>query len=229
MVDHVEFIGPPELTQILLVALVGECLQVSVLAVEILDSPDPVLGRVVPHQLPGVARSLFDRNRFGNAAGQVSARFVAYPGVAVFLDFRTCQILIGEFTSHEGPGAVRRTDSLHPLQRRKVQPLVVRLRDVSVNEERGSLHVPWIVEHEQDLVSVPRDLKHLDPHRAFALLSLLVSKDHGHVGGKVVEAPVGLARRLCNLQPLFTGGLRHGTIVRRHQHRTQRNESNERE
>ena len=51
-------------------------------------------------------------------------------------------------------GTVRGTDALDPFQGGKVEPLIVRLALVGVDEKRGSLDVARAVEHEQGAIAV---------------------------------------------------------------------------
>ena len=93
--------------------------------------------------------------------------------------------------------------------------MVVRVFPVGVNQERRSLDIAWLVEHEQALVPVVGHLENLDPKLAPALLSLLVAQHHDLLGREIAEPFFARPGVLRDLQPGFLGRVVCGMSGRR--------------
>ena len=155
----------------------------------------------------GVARILVLWHALQNEALELAAGLLAHEAVGVFLHLDGAHVLVGELAAHEGARLFRRADALDPLERRKIEPLVVRPGLVGVDEEPGSLDVARAVEDEDGPVAVVLDLDDPEAELPLALLPPLVAERHRQVRGEVAETLVALAGLGRDPEPALLGAL----------------------
>ena len=87
----------------------------------------------------------------------------------------------------------------------KVEPLIVRLVLVGVDEKRGSLDVVRAVEHEQGAIAVILDLNDFQADFARAFLSPFVAQCPVQACGEIAETLLAFAGFGRDLEPGFLG------------------------
>jgi hypothetical protein len=101
-------VGSPEPVLVLPVIVERQRLEVITVEIEIIDTHDSILFRVVPRNQPRVAGVRVTRSSFDNEALEQIARFIEQPLVGVFLKLLAGNVFIGEFTANEGAGFIGR-------------------------------------------------------------------------------------------------------------------------
>jgi hypothetical protein len=79
---------------------------------------------------------------------------------------------------------------------------------MSETQKGGPFNIPGRIEYGQAFVAVVFDLQRSDSHFAFALLAVLVHKDHEHIGGKIAETFVAFVGLSGDFKALLLGRLR---------------------